>query len=178
MSCAGRTHNKYCANYFPGRVMLSPLDVVLARMGSSALIDKLTELQQVTRSNLDQNFKKGALANLTKQSETSSKPDERTIDDRYWLARLADVCLVPSESTSCTPLIRLNLHRPLPLTARWHLRWTAFRRRLGRRPRKTAWLQQDEEVRRRPPPFRSSPVKHPQHPSTSSYENRGTDCRL
>ncbi|KAJ7823973.1 hypothetical protein B0H14DRAFT_3729540 [Mycena olivaceomarginata] len=67
-------------------------------MGSSALVDKLTELHQVTRSNLDQNSKKGVLANLTKE--------------------------------------------PLPLTARWHLRWTAFRRRLGRRPRKTAWLQQ------------------------------------
>ncbi|KAJ7892825.1 hypothetical protein B0H14DRAFT_958826 [Mycena olivaceomarginata] len=62
----------------------------------------------------------------------------------------------------------LALRMPLPLTARWHLRWTAFRRRLGRKPRKTAWLQQGEEVRRRPPPFRSGPVKHPQHPSTSS----------
>jgi hypothetical protein len=98
--------------------MLSPLDVVLARMGSLALVGRLTELQRVTRSNLDQNFKKGVLANLTKESETSSKPDERTIDGRYWLARLAGVCLVPSERTSCTPLTRLNLHRPLPLTAR------------------------------------------------------------
>ncbi|KAJ7359311.1 hypothetical protein DFH08DRAFT_952464 [Mycena albidolilacea] len=72
------------------RILLSPLDVVLARMGSLALVDKLTELEQVVRSNLDQSFKKGVLANLTKESETSFKPDERTIDGRYWLPRLAD----------------------------------------------------------------------------------------
>ncbi|KAJ7823961.1 hypothetical protein B0H14DRAFT_2825284, partial [Mycena olivaceomarginata] len=74
---------QYCANYFPGRVVLSPRDVVLARMGSSALVDKLAELQQVACINLDQNFKKGVLANVIKKSETSSKPDEQWIYGRY-----------------------------------------------------------------------------------------------
>jgi hypothetical protein len=77
----GWKDTQYCANYFPGHVVLSPLNVVLARMGSSALVDKLTELQQVACINLGQNFKKGVLVNLTKESKMSSKPDEHCDTD-------------------------------------------------------------------------------------------------
>jgi hypothetical protein len=65
---------QYCANYFPGRVR---------RIGQNGLVGKLMELEQVARSNLDQKLKKGVLTSLTKESETSSKPDERTIYGRY-----------------------------------------------------------------------------------------------
>ncbi|KAJ7471305.1 hypothetical protein B0H11DRAFT_1378010 [Mycena galericulata] len=79
---------QYCARYFSGHVVLSPLDVVLARLGSSALVDKLTELKEVARNILDQKLEEAALTGLAKESESSSKPNE--IKGRYWLARLAD----------------------------------------------------------------------------------------
>ncbi|KAJ6531117.1 hypothetical protein B0H19DRAFT_1327234 [Mycena capillaripes] len=81
---------EYCAKHFPGHVVLSPLDVVLARLGSSALVDKLTELKKVARSNLGRKLKEDVLAKFINESKTSSKPEECCIDGRYWLSCLAD----------------------------------------------------------------------------------------
>ncbi|KAJ7366887.1 hypothetical protein DFH08DRAFT_1004578 [Mycena albidolilacea] len=96
---------QYCAKDFSGHVVLSPLDVVLARLGSLTLVDKLTELKKVAHDKLDKKLNNAVLLNLTLESNPSSKPDEREIDGRYWLARLADVCFVPSER-HCTLLAR------------------------------------------------------------------------
>ncbi|KAJ7863095.1 hypothetical protein B0H14DRAFT_3862970 [Mycena olivaceomarginata] len=81
---------QYCAKHFSGHVVLSPLDVVLARLGSLALVDKLTELKKVAHDKLNKKLKNAVLLNLTLESNPSFKPDEREIDGRYWLARLAD----------------------------------------------------------------------------------------
>jgi hypothetical protein len=101
----------YCAKYFAGHVVLSPLDVVLARMGTSALVNKLAELKEVACTQLDATLKDAVLTNLSKESIPSSKPADRMIGNRYWLCRLADVCF--AESISCTPLTRMNLRRLL-----------------------------------------------------------------
>jgi hypothetical protein len=101
----------YCAKYFAGHVVLSPLDVLLARLGSSALVDKLAELKEVACTQLDATLKDAVLTNLSKESIPSSKPADRMIGNRYWLCRLADVCF--AESISCTPLTRMNLRRLL-----------------------------------------------------------------
>ncbi|KAJ7460750.1 hypothetical protein FB451DRAFT_1371607 [Mycena latifolia] len=81
---------RYCARHFAGRVVFSPLDVVLARLGTSALVDKLAELKKVARTQLNATLKDAVLANLSKESIPSSKPADRAIDNRYWLSRLAD----------------------------------------------------------------------------------------
>ncbi|KAJ6531121.1 hypothetical protein B0H19DRAFT_1190498 [Mycena capillaripes] len=127
---------EYCARHFPGHVVLSPLDVVLARLGSSALVDKLTELKKVARNKLGQKLKEDLLANFINESKTPSKPEERCIDGRYWLSRLADVCcFVSSDNISCTRLTRMSLHRPLPLAARCHWPWTISQHQMSRCPR-------------------------------------------
>jgi hypothetical protein len=42
--------SEYCATYFPSHVVLSPLDVVLARLSTPALVDKLVQLKKVARN--------------------------------------------------------------------------------------------------------------------------------
>ncbi|KAJ7702255.1 hypothetical protein B0H17DRAFT_1127824 [Mycena rosella] len=84
---------RYCAKYFAGHVVFSPLDVVLARLGTSALVDKLAELKKVARTQLNATLKEAVLANLSKESIPASKPADRAIDNRYWLSRLADYIL-------------------------------------------------------------------------------------
>ncbi|KAJ6480376.1 hypothetical protein C8R45DRAFT_1005284 [Mycena sanguinolenta] len=86
---------RYCARHFAGHVVLSPLDVVLARLGTSALVDKLAELKEVACNQIDATLKDAVLANFSKESISSSKPVDRTIDNRYWLSRLADAALRP-----------------------------------------------------------------------------------
>ncbi|KAJ7282954.1 hypothetical protein C8J57DRAFT_1463531, partial [Mycena rebaudengoi] len=81
---------QYCANYYPGHVVLSSLNVVLARLGTPALVDKLAELKEAACSQLDPALKTAVLTSFSNESELSSKPDQRRIDNRYWLARLAD----------------------------------------------------------------------------------------
>jgi hypothetical protein len=87
---------EYCARHFAGHVVLSPLDVVLARMGTSALVDKLEELKIVARTQIDATLEKAVLVNFNKESISSLTPVDRRIDGRYWLSRLADVCFVTS----------------------------------------------------------------------------------
>ncbi|KAJ6591249.1 hypothetical protein DFH09DRAFT_197201 [Mycena vulgaris] len=94
---------RYCAKHFAGHVVLSPLDVVLARLGSSALVDKLAELKKVARTQLNATLKDAVLANLSTESIPSSKPADRVIDNRYWLSRLADAALKPAADSS--PLV-------------------------------------------------------------------------
>ncbi|KAJ7214639.1 hypothetical protein C8J57DRAFT_1600858 [Mycena rebaudengoi] len=80
---------RYCARHFAGRVVRSPLEVVLARLGTSALVNKLAELKKVA-------CRTPVLANFSKESISSSTPVDRTIDRRYWLSRLADAALRPA----------------------------------------------------------------------------------
>ncbi|KAJ7773572.1 hypothetical protein DFH07DRAFT_801205 [Mycena maculata] len=81
---------RYCAKHFQGHVVLSPLHVVLARLGTQALVEKLEQLKGVARSGLTQSLKAAVLENLSEESNSSSKPTDRMIDQRYWLSRLAD----------------------------------------------------------------------------------------
>ncbi|KAJ6454506.1 hypothetical protein C8R47DRAFT_1083094 [Mycena vitilis] len=90
---------RYCAKHFAGHVVLSPLDVVLARL-SPALVDKLAALEQTARSGLDLTLEKAVLDNLRKESIPSSNPGDRTIQDRYWLSRLADAAREPGADNS------------------------------------------------------------------------------
>ncbi|KAF7336831.1 Pkinase-fungal domain-containing protein [Mycena venus] len=95
---------RYCARHFAGHVVLSPLDVVLARLGTSALVDKLAELKEVACNQIDATLKDAVLANFSKESISSSKPVDRTIDNRYWLSRLADAALSPAADGSLLAL--------------------------------------------------------------------------
>ncbi|KAJ7119669.1 hypothetical protein C8R44DRAFT_178883 [Mycena epipterygia] len=97
---------RYCAKHFAGHVVLSPFDVVLARLGTSALVDKLAELKKVARTQLNATLKDAVLANLSKESIPSSKPADRAIDNRYWLSRLADLTTRCSCSTTSLPPLR------------------------------------------------------------------------
>jgi hypothetical protein len=97
---------RYCARHFAGHVVLSPLGVVLARLGTSALVDKLAELKEVACNQIEATLKDAVLANFNKESISSLKPIDRTIDNRYWLSRLADVRSVPPHIL--TPLKRMN----------------------------------------------------------------------
>jgi hypothetical protein len=97
---------RYCARHFAGHVVLSPLDVVLARLGTPTLVDKLAELKEVACNQIDATLKNAVLANFNKESISSLKPVDRMIDNRYWLSRLADVRSVPSHIL--TPLTRMN----------------------------------------------------------------------
>ncbi|KAJ7455254.1 hypothetical protein B0H11DRAFT_2067365 [Mycena galericulata] len=92
---------RYCARNLAGHVVLSQLDVVLARLGSPVLIDKLTELESVARTQINPQLRKDVLDKFRKESVPSLKPADRAIDGRYWLSRLADVCFA-SQSMSCT----------------------------------------------------------------------------
>ncbi|KAJ6581348.1 hypothetical protein B0H19DRAFT_1251580 [Mycena capillaripes] len=83
---------RYCARYFASHVLLTPLGIVLTRLGTPALVDKLAELKKVARTQLDATLKDAVLENFDKESLSSSKPRDREIDGRYWLCRLADVC--------------------------------------------------------------------------------------
>ncbi|KAJ7855986.1 hypothetical protein B0H14DRAFT_730290 [Mycena olivaceomarginata] len=83
---------EYCARHFAGHVVLSPLDVVLARMGTSALVDKLEELKIVARTQIDATLEKAVLVNFNKESISSLTPVDRRIDDRYWLSRPRRCC--------------------------------------------------------------------------------------
>ncbi|KAJ7831893.1 hypothetical protein B0H13DRAFT_2679265 [Mycena leptocephala] len=67
---------RFLGEYFAGHVVLSPLDVVLARLGTSTLVDKLVELKEVARTQLKATLKDAVLANLSKESIPSSKPAE------------------------------------------------------------------------------------------------------
>ncbi|KAJ7366563.1 hypothetical protein DFH08DRAFT_1072039 [Mycena albidolilacea] len=91
---------QYCARHFAGHVVLSPLNVVLARMGTSALVDKLEELKKAAHAQIDATLENAVLANFSKESISSSTPVDRRIDDRYWLARLADAALKPAADGS------------------------------------------------------------------------------
>ncbi|KAJ7258626.1 hypothetical protein C8J57DRAFT_1644584 [Mycena rebaudengoi] len=91
---------RYCARHFAGRVVRSPLDVVLARLGTSALVDKLAELKKVACTQIDAALRDAVLANFSKESISSSTPVDRTIDRRYWLSRLADAALRPAADGS------------------------------------------------------------------------------
>ncbi|KAJ7886312.1 hypothetical protein B0H13DRAFT_2277709 [Mycena leptocephala] len=82
---------RYCARHFAGHVVLSPLDVVLARLGTPTLVDKLAELKEVACNQIDATLKNAVLANFNKESISSLKPVDRMIDNRYWLSRLADL---------------------------------------------------------------------------------------
>ncbi|KAJ7222561.1 hypothetical protein GGX14DRAFT_664211 [Mycena pura] len=84
-----------------------------ARLGSSALVDKLKELEDVARSNLDQKLQEDVLDNFALESDTSSKPEERRIDGRYWLTRLADVH--PHAANADGPLQAADANSPGPL---------------------------------------------------------------
>jgi hypothetical protein len=97
---------RYCARHFPEHVVLSPLHVVLARLGTQALVEKLAQLRQVACNGLNESLKASVLENFSKESIPSSKSADRMIDNRYWLSRLADVGFIPPESMSCTPLTR------------------------------------------------------------------------
>ena len=89
-----------CAKHFGGRVVLSPLDEVLTRLGTPALVHKLAGLKEVACTQLNATLKNAVFANLREESIPWSEPADRTIDNRYWLARLADVCFVPSERSA------------------------------------------------------------------------------
>ncbi|KAF8172827.1 hypothetical protein K438DRAFT_1940390 [Mycena galopus ATCC 62051] len=91
---------RYCARHFAGHVVLSPLDVVLARLGTSALVDKLAELKEVADTQIDATLKDAVLANFSKESISSLKPVDRMIDNRYWFSRLADAALRPAADGS------------------------------------------------------------------------------
>ncbi|KAJ7366582.1 hypothetical protein DFH08DRAFT_170722 [Mycena albidolilacea] len=95
---------RYCARHFAGHVVLSPLDVVLARMGTSALVDKLEELKKVAHAQIDATLENTVLANFSKESISSSTPVDRRIDDRYWLSRLADAAMKPAADRSLLAL--------------------------------------------------------------------------
>ncbi|KAJ6607988.1 hypothetical protein B0H10DRAFT_2439300 [Mycena sp. CBHHK59/15] len=97
---------RYCARHFAGHVVLSPLDVVLARLGTSALVDELAELKKVACTQIDATLRDAILANFSKESISSLEPVDREIDNRYWLSRLADVRSVPSHIL--TSLTRMN----------------------------------------------------------------------
>ncbi|KAJ6466319.1 hypothetical protein C8R45DRAFT_1021276 [Mycena sanguinolenta] len=90
-----------CAKYFAGRVVLSPLDQVLTRLGTPALVHKLAELKEVARTQLNATLRNAVYANLREESIPWSEPADRTIDNRYWLARLADAA---AQSTDSSPL--------------------------------------------------------------------------
>ncbi|KAJ7211789.1 hypothetical protein B0H12DRAFT_386684 [Mycena haematopus] len=79
--------NRYCANYFAGHVVLSPLDVVLTRLGSSLLVERLAHLTKVASTRLSTQLKNAVLVGIVKES----KPADFMTDTRYWLSRLADV---------------------------------------------------------------------------------------
>ncbi|KAJ6541935.1 hypothetical protein B0H19DRAFT_1268866 [Mycena capillaripes] len=81
---------RYCEDSFPDHVMLSPLHVVLARLGAQALVEELAKLEKVARTQLDKGLETAVLHNLSQESISSSKPADRMIDNRYWLSRLAD----------------------------------------------------------------------------------------
>ncbi|KAF7357605.1 Pkinase-fungal domain-containing protein [Mycena sanguinolenta] len=90
-----------CATYFAGRVVLSPLDEVLTRLGTPALVHKLAELKQVAHAQLNGTLKDAVFENLRKESIPWYEPADRMIDNRYWLSRLADAA---SQSTDSSPL--------------------------------------------------------------------------
>ncbi|KAJ7866687.1 hypothetical protein B0H13DRAFT_2281404 [Mycena leptocephala] len=101
---------RYCARHFAGHVVLSPLDVVLARLGTPTLVDKLAELKEVACNQIDATLENAVLANFNKESISSLKPVDRMINNRYWLSRLADAALRPAADGS---LLALDYH-PTP----------------------------------------------------------------
>ncbi|KAJ6515083.1 hypothetical protein C8R47DRAFT_1089966 [Mycena vitilis] len=91
-----RAHDAdYCRTHFRGHVVLSSLEVVLGKLGSSALVDKLAVLKEVASTRLSATLKQAVLKNLNDESLPSSKPMERVIGGRYWLASLADAAIDP-----------------------------------------------------------------------------------
>jgi hypothetical protein len=60
----------------------------------------------VACNQIEATLKDAVLANFNKESISSLKPIDRTIDNRYWLSRLADVRSVPPHIL--TPLKRMN----------------------------------------------------------------------
>ncbi|KAJ7151446.1 hypothetical protein C8R43DRAFT_1107248, partial [Mycena crocata] len=84
------TDARYCAKHFPEHVVLSSLHVVLARLGTPVMVDKLAQLREVAANRLNESLKAAVFKNFRAESEPSSKPADRVIDNRYWLARLAD----------------------------------------------------------------------------------------
>ncbi|KAF8194022.1 hypothetical protein K438DRAFT_1761580 [Mycena galopus ATCC 62051] len=95
-----REDARYCARHFAGHVVLSPLEVVLARLGTSALVDKLAELKKVACTKIDATLRDAVLANFSKESISSLEPVDREIDNRYWLSWLADAALRPAADGS------------------------------------------------------------------------------
>ncbi|KAJ6600235.1 hypothetical protein B0H10DRAFT_2230950 [Mycena sp. CBHHK59/15] len=91
---------RYCARHFAGHVVRSSLDIVLARLGTSALVDKLAELKKVACKQIDTTLKDAVLVNFSKESIPSLRLVDHTIDNRYWLSRLADAALRPADDGS------------------------------------------------------------------------------
>ncbi|KAJ7063636.1 hypothetical protein C8F01DRAFT_1279645 [Mycena amicta] len=94
--------DRYCARHFPGHVVLSPLNVVLARLGSPLLVEKLIQLTQVASNALDNRLKRDILGKFSREFIPSSRLKDRFINGRYWLARLADA------ATDDNPPLRLD----------------------------------------------------------------------
>ncbi|KAJ7086360.1 hypothetical protein B0H15DRAFT_346353 [Mycena belliarum] len=108
---------RYCARHFAGHVVLSPLDVVLARLGTSALADKLAELKKVACNQTDATLKDAVLENFSNESIPSLKLVDRTIDNRYWLSRLL-MTAHRSCSTTTLPPLRSYLRKNSTATTR------------------------------------------------------------
>ncbi|KAJ6584577.1 hypothetical protein B0H19DRAFT_390097 [Mycena capillaripes] len=85
----------YCAKHFGGHVVLSQLNQVLTRLGTSVLVDKFTHCEKVARAGLESNFTENVLSCFTLESVSTSKSIERVINNKYWLSALADVCFIP-----------------------------------------------------------------------------------
>ncbi|KAJ7104481.1 hypothetical protein B0H15DRAFT_942462 [Mycena belliarum] len=111
-------NSRYCDRHFDGRVVRSPLEVVLARLGSRELAEKLVHLTATARPNIDENLKQQVLAHAKAESDPSSKPEARSIDGRYWLVRLADT----AAATPSPPLaVTYAPTRAAELPAQQHL---------------------------------------------------------
>ncbi|KAJ7203161.1 hypothetical protein GGX14DRAFT_652733 [Mycena pura] len=105
---------QYCATHVASHVVHSPLEIVLARLSSSAFAEKLTELENVVRTQLDTTLMKAVPANFKKESKAS--PVDRKINGRYWLSRLADAALEPQAASLLALDYFPNDSRNLPLS--------------------------------------------------------------
>ncbi|KAJ7267502.1 hypothetical protein C8J57DRAFT_1717847 [Mycena rebaudengoi] len=110
---------RYCARHFGGHVVVSSLDFVLARLGSSLLVNKLAELKKIARKNLDDPFRQDVLKKYQAEALPSA---DRMINGRFWLSRLADAAQEPSDPSPLaldyfpSPNERLPIHKKLGYT--------------------------------------------------------------
>ncbi|KAJ6577121.1 hypothetical protein B0H10DRAFT_1963213 [Mycena sp. CBHHK59/15] len=80
---------RYCARHFAGHVTRHISAGRQAR-----------ELKKVACKQIDATLKDAVLVNFSKESIPSLKPVDRTIDNCYWLSRLADAALRPADDGS------------------------------------------------------------------------------